>query len=117
MRKIVKVSVKSTLVAILLIVFLVVLVSAIKGIATHNYHASFTQMVSDSNLRGSSLIERGTLSQFVAGSVLPLFLFFLFFVGVSLNHVLFEKYGWSVERLGALVNQTGMIFSGLFLVH
>lgn len=72
MRKIVKVSVKSTLVAILLIVFLVVLVSAIKGIATHNYHASFTQMVSDSNLRDSSLIERGTLSQFVAGSVLPL---------------------------------------------
>lgn len=112
MRKIVKVSVKSTLVAILLIVFLVVLVSAIKGIATHNYHASFTQMVSDSNLRDSSLIERGTLSQFVAGSVLPLF---LFFVGVSLNHVLFEKYSWSVERLGALVNQTGMIFSGLLV--
>lgn len=112
MRKIVKVSVKSTLVAILLIVFLVVLVSAIKGIATHNYHASFTQMVSDSNLRDSSLIERGTLSQFVVGSVLPLF---LFFVGASLNHVLFEKYSWSVERLGALVNQTGMIFSGLLV--
>lgn len=114
MRKIVKVSVKSTLVAILLIVFLVVLVSAIKGIATHNYHASFTQiqMVSDSNLRDSSLIERGTLSQFVAGSILP---FFLFFVGSSLNHVLFEKYGWSVERLGVLVNQTGMIFSGLLV--
>lgn len=59
MRKIVKVSVKSTLVAILLTVFLVVLVSATKGIATHNYHASFTQMVSDSNLRDSSLIEHG----------------------------------------------------------
>ena len=59
MRKIVKVSVKSTLVAILLTVFLVVLVSATKGIATHNYHDSFTQMVSDSNLRDSSLIEHG----------------------------------------------------------
>lgn len=114
MKNIIKSSLKNTLVAILLIVFLVVLVSAIKGIATHNYHASFTQiqMVSDSNLRDSSLIERGTLSQFVAGSILP---FFLFFVGSSLNHVLFEKYGWSVERLGVLVNQTGMIFSGLLV--
>lgn len=64
MRKIVKVSVKSTLVAILLTVFLVVLVSATKGIATHNYHASFTQMVSDSNLRDSSLIEHGIKGYF-----------------------------------------------------
>lgn len=116
MKNIIKSSLKNTLVTILLIVFLVVLVSATKGISTHNYHASFTQMVSDSNLKGSSLIERGKLSQFVAGSVLPLFLFFvLFFVGASLNHVLFEKYGWSVERLGVLVNQTGMIFSGLLV--
>lgn len=112
MKNIIKSSLKNTLVTILLIVFLGVLASATKGIATHNYHDSFTQMVSDSNLRGSSLIERGTLSQFIAGSVLPLF---LFFVGASLNHVLFEKYGWSVERLGVLVNQTGMIFSGLLV--
>lgn len=112
MKNIIKSSLKNTLVTILLIVFLVVLVSATKGIATHNYHASLTQMVSDRNLRDSSLIERGTLSQFVAGSILPIF---LFFVGSSMNHVLFEKYDWSVERLGVLVNQTGMIFSGLLV--
>lgn len=108
MKNIIKSSLKNTLVTILLIGSVVVLVTALKGVTTNNYHMDFTQMY---NIKGGTLTEKSTLFQFVVSIFLGVLPLFLFFAGITSSHSLFKKYNLSLNQLGLFVTYIGIMAS------
>ncbi|MEZ7542386.1 hypothetical protein O3631_05305 [Streptococcus salivarius] len=115
MKKIVKNSIEWTIITIALCILVVVLAAAIKDVATNSNHHSFFQMVSDSLPKDNSLIRKGTPSQSIVSSSLGILTIFLFFAGIFSNHILFKKYGWSLEKLSWLTILIGIILSVLLM--
>ena len=109
MKNIIKSSLKNTLVAILLIGSVVVLVTALKGVTTNNYHMDFTQMYNI--VKGGTLIEKSTLFQFIINILLGVLPLFLFFAGITSSHSLFKKYNLSLNQLGLFVTYAGITAS------
>ena len=109
MKNIIKSSLKNTLVAILLIGSVVVLVTALKGVTTNNYHMDFTQMYNI--VKGGTLIEKSTLFQFIVNILLGVLPLFLFFAGITSSHSLFKKYNLSLNQLGLFVTYAGITAS------
>lgn len=108
MKNIIKSSLKNTLVTILLIGSVVVLVTALKGATTNNYHMDFTQMY---NIKGGTLTEKSTLFQFIVNIFLGVLPLFLFFAGITSSHSLFKKYNLSLNQLGLFVTYIGIMAS------
>ena len=104
MKNIIKSSLKNTLVTILLIGSVVVLVTALKGATTNNYHMDFIQMYNIE--KGGTLIEKSTLFQFIVNILLG-----LFFAGITSSHSLFKKYNLSLDQLGLFVTHVGIMAS------
>lgn len=111
MKNIIKSSLKNTLVTILLIGSVVVLVTALKGATTNNYHMDFIQMYNIK--KGGTLIEKSTLFQFqfIINILLGVLSLFLFFVGITSSHSLFKKYNLSLNQLGLFVTYAGITAS------
>lgn len=108
MKNIIKSSLKSTLVTILLVGSVVVLVTALKGATTNNYHMDFTQMY---NIKGGTLTKKSTLFQFIVSIFLGVLPLFLFFAGITSSHSLFKKYNLSLNQLGLFVTYIGIMAS------
>ena len=108
MKNIIKSSLRYTLVTILLIGSVVVLVTALKGVTTNNYHMDFTQMY---NIKGGTLTEKSTLFQFIVNIFLGVLPLFLFFAGITSSHSLFKKYNLSLNQLGLFVTYIGIMAS------
>lgn len=115
MKKIVKNSIEWTIIMIALCILVVVLAAAIRGIATNSTHHSFFQMVSDNLPEANSLIKKGTPSQSIVDGALGILTIFLFFAGIVSNHILFKKYGWSLEKLSWLTILVGIILNVLLM--
>lgn len=109
MKNIIKSSLKNTLITILLIGSIVVLVTALKGATTNNYHMDFTQMYNI--VKGGTLIEKSTLFQFIVNILLGVLPLFLFFAGITSSHSLFKKYNLSLNQLGLFVTYIGIMAS------
>lgn len=109
MRNIIKSSLKNTFVTILLIGSVVVLITALKGTITNNYHMDFTQMYNI--VKGGTLTEKSALFQFITNILLGVLPLFLFFVGITSSHSLFKKYNLSLDKLGLFVTYAGIMAS------
>lgn len=115
MKRIAKNSIEWTIITIALCILVVVLSAATKGIVTDSNHHSFFQMISDSLPKDNSLIRKGTPYQSIVGGALGILTIFLLFVGIFSNHILFKKYGWSLEELSWLTINIGIILSVLLM--
>jgi len=115
MKRVVKNSIEWTIITIALCILVVVLAAATKGIVTNSNYHSFFQMVSDSLPKDNFLIKKGTPSQSIVSSALGILTIFLFNVGMVSNHILFKKYGWSLEKLSWLTILVGIILSVLLM--